>query len=63
MLPVIAPLFSKRWVGDRLAMLAMDPNLMFFGEMFLLLSILFWVSSLEDIIFYGILSYFIYIVY
>ena len=47
---VMGVLFSKRLVGDLLAICAIDPNLAFLGEMTLLLSILFWVYSFDDII-------------
>ena len=47
---VMAVLFSNRLVGDRLAILAIDVSLVFLGEMALLLSILFWVYYLEEII-------------
>ena len=47
-LVVMGVLFSKRLVGERLAIWAMDPNLTFLGEMALLLSILFWVYSFEE---------------
>jgi len=45
---VIGFLFSKRLLGDRLAMLAMEFSLVFLGEIILLLSIRFWVYYLED---------------
>lgn len=47
-LVVMGVLFSKRLVGERLAMWAMDPNLTFLGDMALLLNILFWVYSFEE---------------
>lgn len=45
---VMGFLFSKRLVGDRLAMFAIEASFVFFGEIILLLSIRFWVYSLED---------------
>ena len=52
---VMAVLFSKRLMGDRLAILVMDVSLVFLGEMALLLSILFWVYYLEEIIVFKII--------
>ena len=48
MVVVMGFLFSKRLLGDRLAMLAIEASLVFLGEMTLLLSIRFWVSSRDD---------------